>query len=411
MSLAPWTVALRESMAVRNADPAMTKAQNHPLRRHRLRADGPRVRQRRGALVPPAEHGRAARDRGRLRHQRRRCSRGSRDNFPRIRQVTADYRELLANPEVDAVYCAVPHHLHEQIYVRHHRGRQAPDGREAVRHRPGRQRGRSWPCSRAHPEVFVRCSSEFPFFPGACSGSCEYDREGRFGRIIEVEAGFLHSSDLDPKKPINWKRHDRSSTASTAAWATWACTCCTCPFRAGWMPRNVRACSRRSSPSGRTARAAWRRARRGTTPSWSARCRPRDQHFPMTLRTKRIAPGETNTWFIEILGTEFSAEFSTEEPEDAAHCWPTGRASRRAGRRSTSATSRLSRPSPAASSSSASPTHPADVGGVLRRAGARRETGCASRLRVPRPRRRHAHHRVLTAAVGDPGRTGQTVQL
>ena len=38
------------------------------------------------------------------------------DNFPTIRQVTADYAELLADPEVEAVYCAVPHHLHEQVY-------------------------------------------------------------------------------------------------------------------------------------------------------------------------------------------------------------------------------------------------------------------------------------------------------
>ena len=31
-------------------------------------------------------------------------------------QTTTDYRALLANPEVDAVYCAVPHVLHEQMY-------------------------------------------------------------------------------------------------------------------------------------------------------------------------------------------------------------------------------------------------------------------------------------------------------
>ena len=38
------------------------------------------------------------------------------DNFPTIKQITAEYTELLANPEVEAVYCAVPHNLHEQIY-------------------------------------------------------------------------------------------------------------------------------------------------------------------------------------------------------------------------------------------------------------------------------------------------------
>ncbi len=37
--------------------------------------------------------------------------------------------------------------------------------------------------------------------------------------------------------------------------------------------------------------------------------------FPMILSTKRIAPGEMNTWFIRIYGTEFSAEFSTKQPK------------------------------------------------------------------------------------------------
>ena len=33
------------------------------------------------------------------------------ENFPAIRQTTDDYTAVLANPEVDAVYCAVPHNL------------------------------------------------------------------------------------------------------------------------------------------------------------------------------------------------------------------------------------------------------------------------------------------------------------
>ena len=32
-------------------------------------------------------------------------------------RLVSDYRELLADDAVEAVYCAVPHHLHEEIYV------------------------------------------------------------------------------------------------------------------------------------------------------------------------------------------------------------------------------------------------------------------------------------------------------
>jgi len=37
------------------------------------------------------------------------------------------------------------------------------------------------------------------------------------------------------------------------------------------------------------------------------------QAFPLTLRTQRIAPGESNTWYLEIKGTKACAGFSTRE--------------------------------------------------------------------------------------------------
>jgi len=39
------------------------------------------------------------------------------------------------------------------------------------------------------------------------------------------------------------------------------------------------------------------------------------EEVPMRLEMKRLAPGETNTWFIEVLGTDGGARFSTKEPK------------------------------------------------------------------------------------------------
>jgi predicted dehydrogenase len=43
--------------------------------------------------------------------------------------------------------------------------------------------------------------------------------------------------------------------------------------------------------------------------------RTADQSFPMYLQTYRIAPGETNTWYIRVLGTHASIEYSTKYPK------------------------------------------------------------------------------------------------
>ena len=38
------------------------------------------------------------------------------EHFSSIRQAEQDYRALLCNPAVEAVYVAVPHHLHRETY-------------------------------------------------------------------------------------------------------------------------------------------------------------------------------------------------------------------------------------------------------------------------------------------------------
>ena len=37
--------------------------------------------------------------------------------------------------------------------------------------------------------------------------------------------------------------------------------------------------------------------------------------FPLIFKTQRIAPGEKDTWYLEVLGTRSSARFSTKNPK------------------------------------------------------------------------------------------------
>jgi predicted dehydrogenase len=232
-------------------------------------------------------------------------------NVPSVKQVTADYRELLANETVEAVYCAVPHNLHHNIY---------PDIVAAGKHLLGEKPfGIDADANRqiqesilAHPDCLVRCSSEMPFFPGA-QKLINFVRAGDFGDIIEVEAAFLHSSDLNPDKPINWKRMVDTNGAY-GCMGDLGMHVLHVPLRLGWKPSRVSAAL--------VNRFATRLDSQGNT----VPCETWDNAtilghvdddkggFPMVLKTWRIAPGHSNTWSIRVLGTKKSAYFSTKNP-------------------------------------------------------------------------------------------------
>ncbi len=234
------------------------------------------------------------------------------DNIETIQIATQNYHELLRSPLIEAIYCAVPHNLHEQFYI---------DIIEARKHLLGEKpfginqdaNANILAAVRSHPEVLVRCSSEFPFFPGA-QKILQFIREERFGRILEVQAGFLHSSDLDPNKPINWKRQV-ATNGEYGCMGDLGMHVLHVPLRAGWYPNNVRALLSKIVTE--------RPGRAGTMvpcETWdnavlASEVTSEKQRFPMILEIKRIAPGETNTWYLRILGTQFSAEFSTKYPK------------------------------------------------------------------------------------------------
>jgi predicted dehydrogenase len=236
-----------------------------------------------------------------------------RSNFPAIRQFTGDYCELLANPEVEAVYMALPHHLHAEVCCAtlaagKHLMAEKPLGIDLAANTKIRESAAN------RPKLFVRGASQFMFYPGAQRIGDALER-GAFGGIIEVTAGFLHSSDLDPEKPINWKRTIESN-GEYGVMGDLGLHVCAVPFRAGWRPRNVRAVLSdvvKERPDGRGNRVpcrTWDNATLLCEASGSA-----GDSFPMTLRFHRIAPGNKNTWYIEILGTKASARFSSQNPK------------------------------------------------------------------------------------------------
>ena len=108
-----------------------------------------------------------------------------------------------------------------------------------------------------HPEVFARCASEFPYFP-AMQVMLSWIREEKFGRILEIKAGFNHSSDMDTKKPINWKRQACYNGAYGCIGDLGIHTQHV-PFRMGFLPRNVYASLRKyinQRPDGKGGTAA-----------------------------------------------------------------------------------------------------------------------------------------------------------
>jgi predicted dehydrogenase len=226
-----------------------------------------------------------------------------------LSQSTGDYSELLANPEIEAVYVAVPHHLHAELYAAAIRA-----GKHLFAEKPfGIDLEACETIIKVmseNPNILVRCSSEFPFFP-AVQRIAKLLQSNFFGQIIELRAGFLHSSDLDPTKPINWKRQIEFN-GEYGCMGDLGLHVLHFPLRFGFTPKNVRAhlsniITERPNTQGTLVPCeTWDNAILSCESTTG---------IPMILETKRISPGDTNTWYLEILGTQGSAKFSTKYPK------------------------------------------------------------------------------------------------
>ena len=223
-----------------------------------------------------------------------------------------DYQEMLKNPEIEAVYAAVPHHLHAKVY-----GDVIRAGKHLIGEKPfGLDLDAFHEIERAmaeHPEVLVRCSSEFPFYP-AVQKMVEWYKSGAFGQIIEAKFAIKHSSDMDLTKPINWKR-TLSANGEYGCMGDLGIHTQHLPFRLGIRPVRV---------SAQLANIAKTRPDRDGNQvpceTWDNAillCDGVDEagdEFPLTFEMKRMAPGCTNTVEYEIYGMNLSAKFSSDDP-------------------------------------------------------------------------------------------------
>ncbi len=235
------------------------------------------------------------------------------DAIPTVRGRYTDHRALLADPDIDAVYIAVRHDLHEQLYVDAIRAGKAllaekPFGIDLAAAR------RIVSAIDDTPGAFVRCSSELPFYPGA-QWALSAIGSGRLGRIFSVRAAMLHASDLDPDKPINWKRQARFNGASGVL-NDLGMHALHIPLRLGWEPESVFALLQdivpeRPGPDGMVRADTWENAELLT------HVRSSSDDFSLRIETKRISLGDKNTWSLEVQGMEGGVRFSTKNPKSA----------------------------------------------------------------------------------------------
>jgi predicted dehydrogenase len=231
---------------------------------------------------------------------------------PTVVHFDTDHRTMLARQDIDVVYVAVPHHLHESLYLD-----VLLAGKDLLAEKPfgidlaaaRRIRDESMKLGR-----FVRVSSEFPFLPGV-QRAIAAARSGEFGKILSIRNSFLHSSDLDPTKVINWKRQTQFC-GKAGVMNDLGLHVAHVPLRMGWKPVRLYAqlqklyTDRPDGKGGTTPCDTWDNATvHGTLDL------PDQAGVPLTLQMKRMSPTDTNSWEIEILGTEGGVRYSTKLPK------------------------------------------------------------------------------------------------
>ena len=270
------------------------------------------------------------------------------DRIASVTHKTTDRRHLLEDARPRRPLPRRPAPPARAALPRHDRRRQGLPGREAVRHRPRRRPSGSSRRSR-HAGVFVRCSSEMPYFPGA---QLAYDTI-RSGRARPAHRGRARLPALQRPRP---RQADQLEAPGAILRRD----------RRDERPRDARRCTCRcGSAGGRAAVYAalqdivTERPGPDGEPVPCDTCDNATLHvdagFPLTLAHQADRPGADE--HVAHPRARHGRRRRASRPPARRWCTASPSATAaRSGSASRSAASRPSRPSPGRSSSSASPT-------------------------------------------------------
>jgi predicted dehydrogenase len=241
----------------------------------------------------------------------------ARDWFRQVATVETfadDWRPLVEDDDLDVLYLAVPHNLHEDLYIA-----AAQAGRDFLGEKPfgiDVAAAQRIVTALEASSSFVRVSSEFPFYPGALR-AYDYARSGALGDILDVRSQFAHSSDIDRSKGINWKRRVETC-GEIGVMGDLGVHVAHVPLRLGFLPETVYAMldnvvTERPGPDGTPVECdTWDNALLACRVPSDATDEAR--RFSMLWETRRIAPGQMNSWSFEALGMDGGVRFSTRYP-------------------------------------------------------------------------------------------------
>jgi predicted dehydrogenase len=166
----------------------------------------------------------------------------------------------------------------------------------------------------ATPGAFVRCSSELPFYPGA-QWAIRTVRSGALGRLFKVRGAMLHASDLDPRKPITWKRQAQYN-GRAGVLNDLGLHAMHVPLRLGWEPQRVFATLQDLVPERPGPDGAPVPADTYENATLLADVVTPEQELMLQLEMNRISLADKNTWVFEAHGLGGGVRFSTKNPKN-----------------------------------------------------------------------------------------------